>query len=136
MALNYTGYYDLTQKLTADFEADSAINRVTFGDLLSYDRTKETITPCAHIIPNPFTINSGTITASFQIFCYDILSQKKLSQDEIINMPNGTTNFQDCLDTCLAALLRVLNPYNGRSIQIGTTFAKMSAAPSFDPVLE
>ena len=55
MALNYTGYYDLVQKLTTDFKADEAINRVTFGDLLDYDRTKETITPCVHIIPNPFT---------------------------------------------------------------------------------
>ena len=136
MALNYTGYYELVQKLTTDFQNDEAVNRVTFGDLLSYDRTKETITPCVHIIPNPFTINSETVTSSFQIFCYDLLSQKKLSQEELLTTPNGFTNFQDCLDTCMAALLRVLEPYNGRTIRLGSTYVDMSAAPSFDPVLE
>ncbi len=51
-------------------------------------------------------------------------------------MPNGFTNFQDCLDTCMAALLRVLSPYTGRTIQIGETFATMTNLPTFDPVLE
>ena len=136
MALNYTGYYDIAQKLQDDFNADPAINRVTFGDLLEYDRTKETITPCAHIVPNPFSMSDRTIIVSFQVFCYDILSQKKLSEAEVLDMPNGVTNFQDCLDTCMAALLRVLTPYNGRTITMGDTIVKINSSPSFDPVIE
>ena len=122
MALNYTAYYELTEQLRAAFEADEATNLVSFGDFGGYDRGKDTITPCAHIIPNPITINNQTISVSLQVFCYDI--------------PEGHTNQIDALDTTLGILMRVLSKYNGRKIRVLDTFATMSSAPSFDPVLE
>ena len=136
MSLSYTAYYELTEKIQADFEADEATNLVSFGDFDDYDRGKDTITPCAHVIPNPITIKAQTITASFQIFCYDILSQQKLTEEDLVNVPPGFTNSIDALDTTLGILMRVLSKYNGRSIQIQDTFATMTSEPSFDPVLE
>jgi hypothetical protein len=136
MALNYTAYYELTEQLRAAFEADEATNLVSFGDFGGYDRGKDTITPCAHIIPNPITINNQTISVSLQVFCYDILSQQKLTEEELVSVPEGHTNQIDALDTTLGILMRVLSKYNGRKIRVLDTFATMSSAPSFDPVLE
>ncbi len=136
MAQDYTAYYELIQKIQSDFESDYATNLVSFGDFDQYDRDRGTITPCAHIIPNPVTINAETVGFTFQIFVYDLLSNQKLTREEQINVPNGRDNTMDALDTTMGILMRVLSKYNGRSIQVGETFATIAAAPSFDPVLE
>ena len=136
MALNYTGFYEIVEKLRDDFDNLPEVNRVTFGEIDEYDRTKETITPCVHIIPGTATMLAESVQLAFQLFCYDIRGQKKLSEDEIIEMPNGYQNVQDCLDTTWAILQSVLEKYNGRTLTLNSTFVRINPLPSFEPILE
>ena len=58
------------------------------------------------------------------------------SEEEIIEMPNGYQNVQDCLDTTWAILQSVLEKYNGRTLTLNSTFVRINPLPSFEPILE
>lgn len=134
--MNFSGYYEILERLTKDLNDDFACNRVTFGDVTSYDRTKETITPCVHIIPDQTTFLANTVQVAFQLWSYERLAEYKVGEDQVIDVRQGFDNRQNALDTTLSILMRVLAPYQGRTIQLTSTDATMNPLPTFLPIYE
>jgi phage major head subunit gpT-like protein len=50
-----TGFYQITQALKNQLDADAFVNTVTMGDIFKVDLNKQTIFPLSHIIINTAT---------------------------------------------------------------------------------
>jgi hypothetical protein len=91
-----TGFYQITQALKNQLDADAFVNTVTIGDIFKVDLNKQTIFPLSHIIINTATYNGSTYNYNVSVLCMDIVDESKEATTDLFV---GNDNEQDVLHT-------------------------------------
>lgn len=91
-----TGFYQITQALKNQLDADAFVNTVTMGDIFKVDLNKQTIFPLSHIIINAATYNGSTYNYNVSVLCMDIVDESKEATTDLFV---GNDNEQDVLHT-------------------------------------
>lgn len=91
-----TGFYQITQALKNQLDADAFVNTVTMGDIFKVDLNKQTIFPLSHIMINTATYNGSTYNYNVSVLCMDIVDESKEATTDLFV---GNDNEQDVLHT-------------------------------------
>jgi hypothetical protein len=91
-----TGFYQITQALKNQLDADAFVNTVTMGDIFKVDLNKQTIFPLSHIIINTATYNGSVYNYNVSVLCMDIVDESKEATTDLFV---GNDNEQDVLHT-------------------------------------
>jgi hypothetical protein len=104
-----TGFYQITQALKNQLDADAFVNTVTMGDIFKVDLNKQTIFPLSHIIINTATYNGSTYNYNVSVLCMDIVDESKEATTDLFI---GNDNEQDVLHTQEMVARRLLEMLN------------------------
>ena len=99
------GFYQISQAIKNQLEADAFVNTVTIGDIFKVDLNKQTIFPLSHIMINSAAYNGSTFNYSISVLCMDIVDESK---DEVEDIFVGNDNEQDVLNTQQMVATRLL----------------------------
>lgn len=99
------GFYQISQAIKDQLEADAFVNTVTIGDIFKVDLNKQTIFPLSHIMINSAAYNGNTFNYSISVLCMDIVDESK---DEVEDIFVGNDNEQDVLNTQQMVATRLL----------------------------
>ncbi len=99
------GFYQISQAIKDQLDADAFVNTVTIGDIFKVDLNKQTIFPLSHIMINSATYNGSTFNYSISVLCMDIVDESK---EEVEDIFVGNDNEQDVLNTQQMVAARLL----------------------------
>jgi len=99
------GFYQISQAIKDQLDADAFVNTVTIGDIFKVDLNKQTIFPLSHIMINSAAYNGSTFNYSISVLCMDIVDESK---EEVEDMFVGNDNEQDVLNTQQMVATRLL----------------------------
>jgi len=99
------GFYQISQAIKDQLDADAFVNTVTIGDIFKVDLNKQTIFPLSHIMINSAAYNGSTFNYSISVLCMDIVDESKESTTDIFL---GNDNEQDVLNTQQMVATRLL----------------------------
>ena len=97
------GFYSITEKLKAHFEADPITNTITEGSIFDVDLNKQTIFPLVHLMVNSATFETNVVRFNVSLIAMDIVD---ISKKEVTDLFRGNNNEQDVLNTQLEVLNR------------------------------
>jgi len=97
------GFYSITEKLKAHFEADPITNTITEGSIFDVDLNKQTIFPLVHLMVNTATFETNVVRFNVSLIAMDIVD---ISKKEVTDLFRGNNNEQDVLNTQLEVLNR------------------------------
>lgn len=99
------GFYQISQAIKDQLDADAFVNTVTIGDIFKVDLNKQTIFPLSHIMINSAAYNGSTFNYSISVLCMDIVDESK---EEVEDIFVGNDNEQDVLNTQQMVATRLL----------------------------
>ncbi|MEY4278084.1 MAG: hypothetical protein RL377_88, partial [Bacteroidota bacterium] len=99
------GFYQISQAIKDQLDADAFVNTVTIGDIFKVDLNKQTIFPLSHIMINSAAYNGSTFNYSISVLCMDIVDESKEATADIFL---GNDNEQDVLNTQQMVATRLL----------------------------
>lgn len=99
------GFYQISQAIKEQLDADAFVNTVTIGDIFKVDLNKQTIFPLSHIMINSAAYNGSTFNYSISVLCMDIVDESK---EEVEDIFVGNDNEQDVLNTQQMVATRLL----------------------------
>jgi hypothetical protein len=99
------GFYQISQAIKEQLDADAFVNTVTIGDIFKVDLNKQTIFPLSHIMINSAAYNGNTFNYSISVLCMDIVDESKEATTDIFL---GNDNEQDVLNTQQMVATRLL----------------------------
>ena len=99
------GFYQISQAIKDQLDADAFVNTVTIGDIFKVDLNKQTIFPLSHIMINSAAYNGSTFNYSISVLCMDIVDESKETTTDIFL---GNDNEQDVLNTQQMVATRLL----------------------------
>lgn len=99
------GFYQISQAIKDQLDADAFVNTVTIGDIFKVDLNKQTIFPLSHIMINSAAYNGSTFNYSISVLCMDIVDESKEATTDIFV---GNDNEQDVLNTQQMVATRLL----------------------------
>lgn len=99
------GFYQISQAIKDQLDADAFVNTVTIGDIFKVDLNKQTIFPLSHIMINSAAYNGNTFNYSISVLCMDIVDESK---EEVEDIFVGNDNEQDVLNTQQMVATRLL----------------------------
>jgi hypothetical protein len=99
------GFYQISQAIKEQLDADAFVNTVTIGDIFKVDLNKQTIFPLSHIMINSAAYNGNTFNYSISVLCMDIVDESKEATTDIFI---GNDNEQDVLNTQQMVATRLL----------------------------
>jgi hypothetical protein len=99
------GFYQISQAIKDQLDADAFVNTVTIGDIFKVDLNKQTIFPLSHIMINSAAYNGSTFNYSISVLCMDIVDESKEATTDIFL---GNDNEQDVLNTQQMVATRLL----------------------------
>jgi hypothetical protein len=99
------GFYQISQAIKDQLQADAFVNTVTIGDIFKVDLNKQTIFPLSHIMINSANYNGSTFNYSISVLCMDIVDESK---EEVEDIFVGNDNEQDVLNTQQMVATRLL----------------------------
>jgi hypothetical protein len=99
------GFYQISQAIKEQLDADAFVNTVTIGDIFKVDLNKQTIFPLSHIMINSAAYNGNTFNYSISVLCMDIVDESKEATTDIFV---GNDNEQDVLNTQQMVATRLL----------------------------
>jgi hypothetical protein len=99
------GFYQISQAIKDQLDADAFVNTVTIGDIFKVDLNKQTIFPLSHIMINSAAYNGSTFNYSISVLCMDIVDESKAEVEDIFV---GNDNEQDVLNTQQMVATRLL----------------------------
>lgn len=99
------GFYQISQAIKDQLDADAFVNTVTIGDIFKVDLNKQTIFPLSHIMINSAAYNGSTFNYSISVLCMDIVDESK---EEVEDIFVGNDNDQDVLNTQQMVATRLL----------------------------
>jgi hypothetical protein len=99
------GFYQISQAIKNQLDADAFVNTVTMGDLFKVDLNKQTIFPLSHVMINSAAYNGNTFNYSISVLCMDIVDESK---DATVDIFIGNDNEQDVLHTQQMVATRLL----------------------------
>lgn len=99
------GFYQISQSIKDQLDADAFVNTVTIGDIFKVDLNKQTIFPLSHIMINSAAYNGSTFNYSISVLCMDIVDESK---EEVEDIFLGNDNEQDVLNTQQMVATRLL----------------------------
>jgi hypothetical protein len=99
------GFYQISQAIKDQLDADAFVNTVTMGDIFKVDLNKQTIFPLSHIMINSAAYNGNTFNYSISVLCMDIVDESKEATTDIFL---GNDNEQDVLNTQQMVATRLL----------------------------
>lgn len=99
------GFYQISQAIKDQLDADAFVNTVTIGDIFKIDLNKQTIFPLSHIMINSAAYNGSTFNYSISVLCMDIVDESK---EEVEDIFVGNDNEQDVLNTQQMVATRLL----------------------------
>jgi len=99
------GFYQISQAIKDQLDADAFVNTVTIGDIFKVDLNKQTIFPLSHIMINSAAYNGNTFNYSISVLCMDIVDESKEATTDIFL---GNDNEQDVLNTQQMVATRLL----------------------------
>jgi len=97
------GFYSITEKIKAHFEADPITNTITEGSIFDVDLNKQTIFPLVHLMVNTATFETNVVRFNVSLIAMDIVD---ISKKEVTDLFRGNNNEQDVLNTQLEVLNR------------------------------
>lgn len=99
------GFYQISQAIKNQLDADAFVNTVTMGDIFKVDLNKQTIFPLSHVMINSAVYNGNTFNYSISVLCMDIVDESK---DATVDIFIGNDNEQDVLHTQQMVSTRLL----------------------------
>ena len=99
------GFYQISQAIKDQLDADAFVNTVTIGDIFKVDLNKQTIFTLSHIMINSAAYNGSTFNYSISVLCMDIVDESKEATTDIFL---GNDNEQDVLNTQQMVATRLL----------------------------
>jgi hypothetical protein len=99
------GFYQISQAIKNQLDADAFVNTVTMGDIFKVDLNKQTIFPLSHVMINSAAYNGNTFNYSISVLCMDIVDESK---DATVDIFIGNDNEQDVLHTQQMVATRLL----------------------------
>ena len=123
-------YYNVTDTIKTQLEADAFVNTVTHGDLFDVDLNKITMYPLSHVMVNDVTYEGALLRFNITVLAMDCVD---ISKDETADIFRGNDNEIDVLNTQLAVLTRLV-----KVLQDGennNTF-HLDGTPNFEPFTE
>ncbi len=103
------GFYQISQAIKDQLDADVFVNTVTIGDIFKIDLNKQTIFPLSHIMINSANYNGSTFNYNISVLCMDIVDESK---EETTDLFRGNDNEQDVLHTQEMVARRLLEMLN------------------------
>lgn len=123
-------YYNVTDTIKTQLEADAFVNTVTHGDLFDVDLNKITMYPLSHVMVNSVDYEGAILRFNITVLAMDIVDFSKVEvTDDFLKKDNEI----DVLNTQLAVLSRLV-----KVLQDGAnnnTF-HLDGNPSFEPFTE
>lgn len=107
------GFYEISQAIKNQLDADAFVNTVTIGDIFKIDLNKQTIFPLSHIMINSANYNGKTFNYNISVLCMDIVDESKEATTDIFR---GNDNEQDVLHTQEMVARRLLEMLNRGSL--------------------
>lgn len=103
------GFYQISQAIKDQLDADAFVNTITIGDIFKVDLNKQTIFPLSHIMINSANYNGNTFNYNISVLCMDIVDESK---EENTDLFIGNDNEQDVLHTQEMVARRLLEMLN------------------------
>lgn len=103
------GFYQISQAIKDQLDADAFVNTITIGDIFKVDLNKQTIFPLSHIMINSANYNGNTFNYNISVLCMDIVDESK---EETTDLFIGNDNEQDVLHTQEMVARRLLEMLN------------------------
>lgn len=103
------GFYEISQAIKNQLDADAFVNTVTIGDIFKIDLNKQTIFPLSHIMINSANYNGKTFNYNVSVLCMDIVDESKEATTDLFR---GNDNEQDVLHTQEMVARRLLEMLN------------------------
>ena len=103
------GFYQISQAIKDQLDADVFVNTVSIGDIFKIDLNKQTIFPLSHIMINSANYNGSTFNYNISVLCMDIVDESK---EETTDLFRGNDNEQDVLHTQEMVARRLLEMLN------------------------
>ena len=125
------GFYNVTNRIKTQLEADPFVNTITYGDIFRVDLNKLTIFPLSHLIVNNATLENNVWRFSLTVLSMDVVD---ISKEETTDAFRGNDNEQDILNTQLAVQNRLLEVL--RRGDIRTELYHLDGNPSCEPFTE
>lgn len=103
------GFYQISQAIKDQLDADAFVNTVTIGDIFKIDLNKQTIFPLSHIMINSANYSGKVFNYNVSVICMDIVDESKEATTDLFV---GNDNEQDVLHTQEMVARRLLEMLN------------------------
>jgi hypothetical protein len=98
-------YYNVTDTIKTQLEADAFVNTVTHGDLFDIDLKKITMYPLSHVMINSVEYEGALLRFSVSVLAMDVVDISKVAVTDLFL---SNDNEIDVLNTQLAVLTRLI----------------------------